>query len=86
MTYKFKATHFHSIIEKDGKMYYRDFCDCGCQDFTGNLIEGDIVVSNIHVYLHGNLKRLTIYSNGVFTRNCNLIDVKMYPILQYKEV
>ena len=85
MTYKFKACHFHTIYEEDGKMYYHDFCDCGCQDFKGELTEGDILVSDIRIYLHGNLKRLKIYSNGIFTKNATLIDVKCYPLNQYKE-
>ena len=64
---RFKATHFHYIQEKDGKMIARDLCDCGCQDWTYEVNEGDTLVSSIQVMLIGHLKNIKVISSKVRT-------------------
>ena len=64
---RFKATHFHWIEVKDGKMIARDMCDCGCQNWTYEVNEGDTLVSSTNVMLIGHLKNIKVVSNRVRT-------------------
>ena len=64
---RFKATHFHTIQEKDGRMFARDTCDCGCQDFTYEVNAGDTLVSSIQVMLVGHLKNIKVIARRVRT-------------------
>jgi hypothetical protein len=73
--HRFKATHFHSINGKDGKMWATDMCDCGCQNWRYEVNEGDVLISRIRVFLSGELKNIKIIASSVFTspRNSTIL-------------
>lgn len=69
-TIRFVASKFHSVQEKDGKMFALDMCDCGfCPNNRYDVNEGDTLVSSISVMLGGgHLKNIKIISTGIRTR------------------
>ena len=75
MIYRYRGAHFHNLTEENDKMTYWDACDCGCQDFRGEIHEGDTIVSThgLGPSLSGNIKNITIVATKLrFRLPCTL--------------
>jgi hypothetical protein len=67
MIYRYRGAHFHSLKEENGIMTYFDACDCGCQNFRGEVHEGDTLITShgLGLRIQGDIKNITIIASKI---------------------
>lgn len=79
---------WHSLDNKDGKMFAKSSCDCGnscCPTIIQDVNEGDTIISSIQISIFGNLKRLKIIAQRIHIHDRHPVTLNGIDWIPYKK-